>query len=82
MSELLDEVKKIKPLYDKYEIDELAKASNKTIFRQPPYHCELNPIELAWSSIKNHMRMNNMTFKLPDVRNLLREGIERVYTEM
>jgi len=59
-------------------IDELAKASNKTILRLPPYHCELNPIELAWSSVKNHVKINNTTFKLPDVKNLLIEGIERV----
>lgn len=76
--ELLDIVKRIKPLHNKYVIDELAKASNKTILRLPPYHCELNPIELAWSSVKNHIKMNNTTFKLPDVKNLLIEGIERV----
>ncbi|XP_015365184.1 PREDICTED: uncharacterized protein LOC107162689 [Diuraphis noxia] len=76
--ELLEIVKRIKPLHNKYVIDELAKASNKTILRLPPYHCELNPIELAWSSIKNHVKMNNSTFKLPDVKNLLLEGIERV----
>ncbi|XP_025191797.1 uncharacterized protein LOC112592046 [Melanaphis sacchari] len=52
--ELLDIVKRVKPLYNKYVIDELAEASNKTILRLPPYHCELNPIELAWSSVKNH----------------------------
>ncbi|XP_050059855.1 uncharacterized protein LOC126551127 [Aphis gossypii] len=52
--ELLDIVKRIKPLHNKYVIDELAKATNKTILRLPPYHCELNPIELAWSSVKNH----------------------------
>lgn len=76
--ELLNIVKRIKPLHNKYVIDELAKASNKTILRLPPYHCELNPIELAWSSVKNHVKMNNTTFKLPDVKNLLIEGIERV----
>lgn len=66
--ELLDIFKRIKPLHNKYVIDELAKATNKTILRLPPYHCELNPIELAWSSIKNHVKMNNTTFKLPDLK--------------
>lgn len=80
--ELLDVVKKIKPLHDKFVIDEIANAQNKTILRLPPYHCELNPIELAWSSIKNHVRMNNTTFKLPDVKKLLIEGIERVDADM
>ncbi|CAI6376625.1 unnamed protein product [Macrosiphum euphorbiae] len=80
--ELLSVVKKIKPLHDKYVIDEIAKAPNKTILRLPPYHCELNPIELAWSSVKHHVRMNNTTFKLPDVKNLLIEGIQRVDADM
>jgi len=80
--ELIEIVKQLKPLYDKYVIDELAKSSNKIILRLPPYHCELNPIELAWSSVKNHVRMNNKTFKLPDVKNLLIEGIDRVDEDM
>ncbi|XP_060846258.1 uncharacterized protein LOC132925918 [Rhopalosiphum padi] len=80
--ELLDIVKKIKPQHEKFVIDEIANAQNKTILRLPPYHCELNPIELAWSSIKNHVRMNNTTFKLPDVKKLLIEGIERVDADM
>ncbi|KAE9521448.1 hypothetical protein AGLY_018148 [Aphis glycines] len=80
--ELLDIVKKIKPQHDKFVIDEIANAQNKTILRLPPYHCELNPIELAWSSIKNHVKMNNTTFKLPDVKKLLIEGIERVDADM
>jgi len=46
--------------------------------RLPPYHCELIPIELAWSSVKNHVKMNNTTSKLSDVKQLLMEGIEKV----
>lgn len=75
-------VKRLKPLHTKYVIDELFKANNHTVLRLPPYHCELNPIELAWSSVKNHVRMNNTTYKLPDVKNLLIEGINRVDAEM
>ena len=33
----------------KYAVDEMAKASGHEVVRLPPYHCELNPIELAWS---------------------------------
>lgn len=55
---------------------------NKTVLRLPPYHCELNPIELAWPIVERHVKSNNKNFKLPDVRNLLVEGIAKVDTEM
>ncbi|XP_050440026.1 uncharacterized protein LOC126846047 [Adelges cooleyi] len=80
--ELLQIVKRLKPQHEKFVIDELAKANNKIILRLPPYHYELNPIELAWSSVKNHVRMNNSSYKLADVKKLLVEGVNRVDAEM
>lgn len=56
IAELLDIVKRIKPQYDKYLIDELAQTHNKKVLRLPPYHCELNPIELAWANVKDHVK--------------------------
>jgi len=81
-SQLLERVQVLKPQYGQYVIDELAKAANKTVVRLPPYHCELNPIELTWSSVKNYVHMNNTTYKLQDVRKLLEEGVERVTPDM
>lgn len=80
--QLLEIVKRLKPLYNKYVIDEIVKLQNKVVLRLPPYHCELNPIELAWSSIKSFVRMNNKTFKLQDVKQLLIEGVEKVDSNM
>jgi len=80
--QLLERVEVLKPQYNEYVIDELAKSANKTVLRLPPYHCELNPIELAWASVKNYVRMNNRTFKLNDVKKLLEEGVERVTPDM
>jgi len=51
-SELMDEVELLRPNYNTCVIDEYAKANNVIVLRLPPYHCELNPIELAWSSVK------------------------------
>lgn len=47
------------------------KANIHIVLRLPLYHCELNPIELAGSSVKNHVWINNKTFKLPDVNILI-----------
>ncbi|CAI6375500.1 unnamed protein product [Macrosiphum euphorbiae] len=79
---LMDIVKRIKPRYNTYVVDEYVKKNNMTVLRTPPYHCEVNPIELAWSSVKRYVKSNNTTFKLPDVRQLLTEGVNSCTPEM
>lgn len=78
----MERVQILKPQFNEYVIDELAKSADKTVLRLPPYHCELNPIELAWASVKNYVKMNNSTFKMNDVKKLLEEGVERVTPDM
>lgn len=78
IAELLDMVKQLKPLYDNYLIADLVETHNRKILRLPPYHCELNPIELAWAFVKGHVKKNNTSYKLCDVKTLLMEGIKRV----
>jgi len=80
--DLLKIVRKIKHKYNLYVVDEEAKKQNKIVLRLPPYHCELNPIELAWSVVKGHVKANNTTFKINDVRQLLNDGIQKVTPEM
>jgi len=80
--ELLDQVKKLKPLYNNYVIDEMVKSNNKIVLRLPPYHCELNAIELAWAIVKKHFKDNNKTFKLQDIKHLLIEGVNKVSPDM
>ncbi|XP_022180471.1 uncharacterized protein LOC111040765 [Myzus persicae] len=63
-------------------IPELLKIVKRIKPMLPPYHCELNPIELAWSVVKHHVKSNNKTFKLPDVKNLLVEGVDKVDATM
>ncbi|CAI6368334.1 unnamed protein product [Macrosiphum euphorbiae] len=79
---MLDKVKEIRHLHDKYVIDEEASKSNKIVLRLPPYHCELNPIELAWAAVKIHVKYNNTTFKLNDVQKLLVDGVNLVTPDM
>lgn len=76
--ELLNIVKGHRERYEARVIDEMAKAKNKTVLRLPPYHCELNPIELIWAQIKGHVASNNKTFKMAEVKNLMMEGIEKI----
>ncbi|XP_008181501.1 uncharacterized protein LOC103307625 [Acyrthosiphon pisum] len=80
--QLLEIANELKPLHDKYVIDEVARDHNKIVLRLPPYHSELNPIEIAWSWVKHHVLMNNTTFKLEDVLNLLKDAVEHVTSEM
>ncbi|KAJ8915291.1 hypothetical protein NQ315_014799 [Exocentrus adspersus] len=49
--------------------------------RLPPYHCELNPIELIWAQIKGERGRENRTFKLADIERHLRRAIENVRSE-
>ncbi|XP_060867881.1 uncharacterized protein LOC132943093 [Metopolophium dirhodum] len=78
MCELMEMVNKIGPLYDKYLIDEEALKTKKVVLRIPPYHSELNPFELAWSVVKNHVKKN----KLTDIQKLLNDGVQRVTPDM
>ncbi|XP_001948346.2 uncharacterized protein LOC100161011 [Acyrthosiphon pisum] len=80
--ELLKIVRELKHKYDLYVVDEEAKKQNKIVLRLPPYHCELNPIELVWSVVKGHVNAKNTTFKINDVQQLLNDGIQKVTPEM
>ncbi|KAL4098424.1 hypothetical protein QTP88_023043 [Uroleucon formosanum] len=80
-NDLMEIVQRIKPKYNSYVIDELATTAGKTVLRLPPYHCELNPIELAWSMVKSYVKSNNTTYKIIDVKHLLHQAIDRVRPE-
>ncbi|XP_046961575.1 uncharacterized protein LOC124531150 [Vanessa cardui] len=76
IAELLSKINKEK-FKIKY-IDYIANAKNVTICRLPPYHCELNPIELIWAQVKSYIGRKNKTFKILEVRNLLHEAIKTI----
>ena len=48
------------------------------VLRLPVAHCELNPIELAWAQVKEHVRIHNQKFTLKEVEKLVYEGISLV----
>ncbi|XP_037576722.1 uncharacterized protein LOC119458938 [Dermacentor silvarum] len=80
-SELLQLVKQNKHMFLAYEIDTLASAAGHELVRLPPYHCELNPIELVWSQVKGYLASKNTDFKINSVEKLLLEGIAGVTSQ-
>ena len=48
------------------------------ILRLPPYHCELNPIELAWAAEKNYVAGENKDISLDSVAKLFRKKREEL----
>ena len=56
----------------------MARASGHEVFCLPMAHCTLNPIELAWAQVKDHIKANNTQFNLKEVERLAREGFDVV----
>ncbi|XP_046976516.1 uncharacterized protein LOC124542632 [Vanessa cardui] len=78
--QLLEKVKGVKTEYQSYVKDEMAKEVGVEVLRLPPYHCELNPIELVWADVKGYVARNNTTFKMVDVKKTAPRGVEKHYT--
>lgn len=76
--ELLNIARLHKTQFIKYAVDEIAKPYNVEILRLPPYHCELNPIELIWAQVKGEVARKNRTFKMADLKVLFYEAIQNV----
>ena len=47
INDLLKLVEPLRPQYESRKIDEMAQAAGHRVLRTPPYHCELNPIEMV-----------------------------------
>ena len=75
--ELYEIIKQNKPPPE-YKIDNIIKAAGHEVLRLPPYHCNFNPIELIWANLKNHIAIENNTFKLEDVRTMVHDGFRRI----
>jgi transposase len=56
-AELVEILNKMAPK-PTYEIDLLAEKYEHTVLRTPPYHPELQPIEICWGIVKNQVARN------------------------
>lgn len=79
--DLLQKVSEASHFYDDYVVDALARDSGRTVVRLPPYHCELNPIELVWANMKSYVARHNREFKMTATKQLLIDAIANITPE-
>ncbi|KAJ2954281.1 hypothetical protein O0L34_g2532 [Tuta absoluta] len=54
-----------------YRIDEIINAGGHTVLRLPPYHPDLNPIELVWGDIKGELARKAIDSNLDQKKEVL-----------
>jgi transposase len=60
-----------------YEIDDTARKLGHEVVRTPPYHPELQPIEICWGVVKNHVA-RNCDFTMKNLQLQLEAGFSKV----
>ncbi|XP_040061736.1 uncharacterized protein LOC120836761 [Ixodes scapularis] len=78
---LVSKAKAARPELEKYGIDTIAEHHGYSVLRLPPYHCELNPIELVWSQVKGEVASKNQSFKIAEVEKLTATALQSVSSE-
>ncbi|XP_046674540.1 uncharacterized protein LOC124363336 [Homalodisca vitripennis] len=76
--ELYELIRQHKPAHIRYQIDEIMREHGRDIPRLPPYHPELNAIELIWADVKNWVAAHNVTFNIHDVERLVNQKFETI----
>lgn len=69
-------IKLYKPHFKNYEIDKLFIEKGHSVLRLPPYHPDLNPIELIWTSLKQFVAQRNVNFSNQDTERFCDEFFE------
>ncbi|CAK1600754.1 unnamed protein product [Parnassius mnemosyne] len=73
--ELYNLIKKCKDKFKKFNIDAILNEAGHSVLRLPPYHPDLNPIEMAWSQIKSYVACKNVTWNLTRITELIHEKV-------
>ena len=76
--ELYKLVKMNKPLEKPSKIDSILGNHGHTVIRLPPYHPDLNPIELIWAQLKHSVAKNNTTFDNKNIIDLTRQACQSI----
>lgn len=75
-AELVEIINQIAPV-PSYELDEIAAELGHKILRTPPYHPELQPIEICWGIVKNKIA-RNCDFTMSNLLKQLDEAFNSV----
>ena len=78
-AELIEILNKIAP-EPTYIIDEIAQKNGHEIIRTPPYHPELQPIEICWGVLKNEVA-RNCNFTMDNLLIQLENAFEKITKE-
>lgn len=68
-------IKSHKENFKSFSIDKIMAEQNHNVLRLPPYHPDLNPIEMAWSIIKQYVGSKNVKWNLNIVIGLIKEKV-------
>ncbi|XP_023717166.1 uncharacterized protein LOC111869699 [Cryptotermes secundus] len=79
--QLYDLIKTHKPLHKNFVMDNIMVAYGHTVLRLPPYHPDLNPIELVWADVKQSVGAENVSFHLDDVAKICEKWFSGFGTE-
>ena len=60
-----------------YYTDETIHEHGHLVLRLPVAHCELNPIELAWATVKGYVAKENKRYNLTEITRLTHEGFRQ-----
>lgn len=77
--ELIELLKKVAP-EPTYELDEIARKYGHEVVRTPPYHPELQPIEMCWGITKNEVA-RNCDFTMKGLEEQLGKAFKKVTAE-
>lgn len=70
-----------KETYKRYVIDHILAEHNHTVLRFPPYHADLNPIEMAWKAIKTNVTGKNNKWKIDNFIKFVAKKINGISTQ-
>ena len=62
-----------------FEIDEILGNHGHVVARLPPYHCDLNPIEMIWGIAKKNVAEHNVSST--NIKSLTEQAFQKISTE-